>query len=311
MVLTLIAVIFLVACGVVFYDFWYRFGQRFDGIACLEPLKGQVFLTYDDGPASGISGWSDRASGAFVNREAIQALDPAWDFDASPTENLARVLAEFGVRAIFFVRGDVLDSDPAARNIVSRLREKGHVLGNHSFSHQRYHDLSPEECLNEIERTHLMLQSVTGESAVVFRPPYGLWHIGRSLRMWSRPGLRHYGLPVGWTHCTFDWEKTAEDLALPKIKEDVEKLISSISAGKAGVVLLQHDVWIYTVLFTRILLERVLQEKGLQVGDPQVLVWHVNRISGLAKRFFGLGFYFRARLVLIRARFAGMRTGTR
>jgi len=300
----LITVVLLFIAGVLYYDFWHRFGGRFDGAAFLEPLKGQIFLTYDDGPASERAGWSNRVGDAAALRHVILELDPAWDFAATSTENLARVLAEFDARAIFFVRGDVLEADPAARDMLLRLQDAHHVIGNHAYSHRRLHELPPAASVDEMLRTDALIQQATGQSASIFRPPYGKWHIGRTLRAWRRPGLKHYGLPVGWTHLSFDWEKQAEDFEQGKIGQAVDELLEDMRSSDKGVIFLQHDVWIYSVLLTRCLLQRLQCENDLRLGPPETLVRHVNAVSHVAKSTLTLGYYLRARARLLHQRFA-------
>ena len=176
--------------GVVAYDYWFCFGKRFNGDAFLESLKGYVYLTFDDGPASPLAAWGNSLVDADRAREAILAVDSAWDFAATPSANLARVLGEYGVRALFFVRGDTLEADPEQWDFVRHLRRSGHVLGNHSYSHTRYWKLPPRQCLDEFERTDSLLRKITGEAPTVFRPPFAQWHVGYTLRMWRRPSLR-------------------------------------------------------------------------------------------------------------------------
>jgi hypothetical protein len=65
---------------------------------------------------------------------------------------------------------------------------------------------------------------------------------------------------------------------------------------------LQHDVWIYAVLFTRLLLERIRHEPTLRIGEPVALVRHVTQVSSAAKKSAALSYYFRARVRSIKAR---------
>jgi peptidoglycan/xylan/chitin deacetylase (PgdA/CDA1 family) len=55
--------------------------------------------------------------------------------DPDVTPRVLDILAERGVTAHFFVLGKWL-TDPARRRCVERARDAGHLIGNHSFSHE-------------------------------------------------------------------------------------------------------------------------------------------------------------------------------
>ncbi len=284
----LFVLVVVVAVG---YDFWVRFGSRFDSSAILGRLKGKLFLTYDDGPASDLAGWCDSRETALAHREAIVAIDPDWDFDASPTINLLRTLAEFGAQAIFFVRGDILTADASARETVKALQRAGHLIGNHSFSHTRFHQMSSRQALDEMEQTDNLIHRVTGSSPELFRPPYGLWHVRLTVAMFRRPLLRPYALPISWTHTTQDWDLKPSDASLDGISQSVDALLADARESSKGVVLLQHDVWIYSVLYTRVLLRRLRSCVDLKLGLP--VDFESTVLDGArAESLMGLFFYY-------------------
>lgn len=290
----------LVACAALAYDFWWRFPSRFVGTAFMQGFAGQVFLTYDDGPSSPSAPWGDGPTHDPSMRMAILDSDPGWDFAATTTANLARVLRQYDARAIFFVRGDVLEADVRAREMAVRLRLDGHVIGNHSHSHNRLAELSPAQAVEQIGRAHKTISAAIGAEVPVFRPPYGQWHVGLTWRLWRHKHLRHYGLPVGWSHATRDWEMDAGQLARAKIEEAVDRFIDAALRSGEGAVSLQHDVWIYAVLFTRLLLERLEGDVRLRIGQPADLVRHVQDVTSRAGPW-ALGFYFRDRLQRVTA----------
>lgn len=284
------------------YDYFFRFGRRFDGLAFLSATGPRVYLTFDDGPASALGGWSDSLATQAAQRAAILAIDPDWDFEATPTCNLARTLADFGVRAMFFVRGDVLQADANARDTVGWLAGRGHVIGNHSFAHAHAREVSVSESLRQLREAHALISACVGAAPRVFRPPYGDWHIRNTLGLWRDPVLRHYGLPVGWTHCTFDWSRGAPDLASEAIDREVDAVLAALRASPSPMVLLQHDVWIYTALFTRRMLVRLREDPANGVADPLELQQHVTRVGEAARHTWGWGYYLKARLGLLRKR---------
>src|SRR5690606_31134327 len=301
----LLAAFSLLSLGgaLVFYDFWYRFGGRFDSASFLESYGQRVLLTYDDGPASSVACWSHSRSDIDAMREMILLSDPAWNFDQSTTQNLLRVLAEFNIHAVFFVRGDVLELDSEARSTLVAIRNAGHEIGNHCYGHARLEGISPRESIDEILRTDNLIRETSGLNPCLFRPPYGRWHIFRVLLGWMEPLLKHYCLPVGWTHSTADWDRTMEDISPSALDESVTKMINDLRSSASGSVLLQHDVWVYSVLFTRTLLRKIAEDNEISVLPPAEFVEHAMKITASSRASLLLGYYFKSRLLALRKRY--------
>ena len=128
------------------------------------PDAGEVALTFDDGPSEPFT---------------AQVLD---------------VLREERVKATFFVCGATAERYP---ELVRRIRDEGHAIGNHTFSHPSLHLMSRESIASEIDRTQDALERITGRRPTLFRPPFGvrwfpLWELLRERRMtmvlWSAFG---------------------------------------------------------------------------------------------------------------------------
>jgi peptidoglycan-N-acetylglucosamine deacetylase len=98
----------------------------------------------------------------------------ALTFDDGPSPQLTPyildVLAAKRVPATFFLQGD-----NAARNpeLVRRVQAEGHVVGNHSWTHPWFPNLTPQEAEVEIERTNELLTELTGARPTLYRYPFG------------------------------------------------------------------------------------------------------------------------------------------
>ena len=98
--------------------------------------------------------------------------------DDIPSRNTAGIvdwLEERGIRALFFAWGEHLERDPEPAAYALR---HGMIVGNHSWSHPDFSQLSLEECEEEIERCEAQLDRLYRETGVErrFRPfrfPYG------------------------------------------------------------------------------------------------------------------------------------------
>lgn len=85
-----------------------------------------VALTFDDGPSP---------------RCTPQLLDGLW---------------ELGAKATFFVVGCQAVKDP---DIVRRIADEGHQVGNHSYDHAALDRLTPAQALADLEKNDALLAS--------------------------------------------------------------------------------------------------------------------------------------------------------
>ncbi len=167
---------------------WY--GKTFTGI---NSSSKQLALTYDDGPN-----------------------DPH-------TFRLLDVLANHNVRATFFLIGRYVRQRP---DIVREIRQAGHVIGNHTFTHPLLIFQPESEIKRELAECAVAISEAAGEHSNLFRPPFG----GR------RPAVlriaRHLGLePVMWNVTGYDWNAPSTEYIQLKVARRI----------RGGNVILLHD----------------------------------------------------------------------
>jgi len=100
---------------------------------------GTIALTFDDGP------------------------DPDW------TPAILDILKRENVPATFFVIGKNGQAHP---ELLRRIVNEGHELGNHTFTHPNLGEIPGRLVDLELNATQRLIESVTGRSTVLFRPPY-------------------------------------------------------------------------------------------------------------------------------------------
>jgi peptidoglycan/xylan/chitin deacetylase (PgdA/CDA1 family) len=167
---------------------WY--GRTFTGLG---PGTRQLALTYDDGPN-----------------------DPH-------TLHLLDVLARHSVPATFFLIGRYARRRP---DIVREIVTRGHVIGNHTFSHPLLIFKSVAEIRQELSSCREALLDAVGEHSNLFRPPFG----GRrpaALRVARELGLE----PVLWNVTGYDWNA-------PPATAIERKVTKQVCGGN---VILLHD----------------------------------------------------------------------
>lgn len=97
----------------------------------------------------------------------------ALTFDDGPkrgsTDRLLDGLRERGVSATFFLIGEQIEAN---QDLVARMAEEGHQIGNHTWSHQRL-DQGAADVSEELRRTEEALEALCGPGPYWLRPPYG------------------------------------------------------------------------------------------------------------------------------------------
>jgi polysaccharide deacetylase family protein (PEP-CTERM system associated) len=105
----------------------------------------------------------------------------------SATHRLLDVLDEAGVRATFFVLGNVADAYP---ELVREVARRGHEVGSHTHSHELIFNLEPAAFRADVERSLGGLQDLTGQPVLGFRAPeFSVGH----LRHWCFEILAELG----------------------------------------------------------------------------------------------------------------------
>ena len=177
-----------------------------------------------------------------VNRQA--AAYPAWfflaaseeerlmalTFDDGPvgdhTAQLLDILGAEQVRATFFVLGNQVQDYP---ELVQRIVDEDHELGNHSWSHADLRSLSNEEILKEeLIPTNERIWEAVGLTPPIMRPPYG------ALRDDSIEFLGEAGwLMINWAIDSFDWDSS---------QNSAEEIAGKVlTCSHPGVIVLMHS----------------------------------------------------------------------
>jgi len=94
-------------------------------------------------------------------------------FDDGPDEKytpeILDILKQQKIHAAFFVIGLNAENN---LGVLKRIYDEGHEIGNHSFSHPNLAEINPERAAVELNTTRRIIESVTGHTTILFRPPY-------------------------------------------------------------------------------------------------------------------------------------------
>lgn len=190
----------------------------------------------------------DKGEKSDVVEEVPDLLKPkvALTFDDGPhphyTEQLLDGLKEREVKATFFVTGEHAKLHP---EIIERMHEEGHLIGNHTYSHIQLRDNNREEFKEELVRTNKIISEITGEEIQYVRPPYGVWDkkLETELNMF----------PVLWTVDPLDWCST-------NVKCITEKVVDKTEEND---IILMHDYYESTIEAALKVVDE-LQEEGYE-----------------------------------------------
>ena len=96
------------------------------------------------------------------------SFDAAWGADN--TQKILDVLADYGVKATFFVVGNWADQYPEqAKAIVDSSCE----LMNHSNAHDHYNSLTAEQIIKDVNTCNDKFEALTGARPTLIRCPFG------------------------------------------------------------------------------------------------------------------------------------------
>ena len=99
----------------------------------------QLVLTFDDGP------------------------DEHW------TPTVLSTLKKYKVPAAFFMVGLQMEKNLP---LVKQVFDDGHTIGNHTFTHHDMSENSDRRSYAELKLTRMLIESITGQSTILFRAPY-------------------------------------------------------------------------------------------------------------------------------------------
>lgn len=149
-------------------------------------------------------------------------------FENGNTEAILDALKKHQAPAAFFVVGHYLESAP---ELVKRMVEEGHTVGNHTYHHPDMSKISDKAAFQkEMEDVSALYKEVTGqEMKMYYRPPQGKYSTG-NLEMAKELGYRTFF----WSLAYVDWNQDSQ----PTHEEALEKLTKRIHPG--AVVLLHN-----------------------------------------------------------------------
>ena len=114
--------------------------KKYNGIAMGNKNSNKIYLTFDSG------------------------------YEAGFTEDILATLKKTNVKATFFITAHYLNT---AEDLVKKMIDEGHEVGNHTVNHKDITSLSDDELKSEVMNLHIAMVEKTGYEMKYFRPPKG------------------------------------------------------------------------------------------------------------------------------------------
>ena len=149
-------------------------------------------------------------------------------FENGNTEPILDALKKHNAKATFFVVGHYLETAP---ELVKRMVEEGHTVGNHTYHHYDMSKISDEESFTEeIKSVEDKYKEITGQEMIkYYRPPQGKYSL-ENLEMAKKSGYHTFF----WSLAYVDWKQENQ----PTHEEAFEKLMGRVHPG--AIVLLHN-----------------------------------------------------------------------
>jgi peptidoglycan/xylan/chitin deacetylase (PgdA/CDA1 family) len=162
-------------------------------------------------------------------RELVLTFDDGPDLFGTPV--VMDTLDRRGLKGIFFVNGRLMagskTQDLARRDLVRKLAAHGHLVANHSLTHQNL--CRSEDLDREIDGNAELIAAATGVRPLLFRAPYGT----RCRRLDEAVRVRDL-VQVGWNLDPQEWRGGDEDAVYEYVVDGLRRL-----QGRS--ILLLHD----------------------------------------------------------------------
>lgn len=180
---------------------------QFGGVYCMPAEEKTIYITFDAG------------------------------FENGNTEKILDALKKHNVQATFFLVGNYFETQP---DLVRRMVQEGHTIGNHTYSHPDMSKIADKESFRqELEKNEALYQQVVGEEMPkLYRPPQGKF-CESNLKLAQELGYR----TVFWSLAYVDWYENdqptpqqAYDKLLPRIHPGAVVLLHSTSKTNGDIL---------------------------------------------------------------------------
>jgi len=141
-------------------------------------------------------------------------------YEAGYTESILNTLKGNNVPAAFFITAHYVNT---ASDLVQRMINDGHIIGNHTVNHKSIPSLKEESLKHELMNLHTAIYDKFNYEMKYMRPPKGEYS-ERALSYTIKLGY----IPVMWSFAYADWDEAKQ----PSQEEGIKKIIDNVHNGE-------------------------------------------------------------------------------
>lgn len=164
--------------------------NKYNGLAIGNPENKFIYLTFDLG------------------------------YEAGHTAKILDALKENNVQGVFFITAHYVNTQP---ELVQRMIDEGHIVGNHTVNHPSMPSLTDEKLKEEVMKLHQVVYEKFEYEMKYLRPPKGEYS-ERTLSLCKKLGYK----TVMWSFGYVDWDEKKQ----PSEEEAMDKIISNLHNGE-------------------------------------------------------------------------------
>src|SRR5690625_1818887 len=214
-------------------------------VLIFQPLQPDVVFGYGWGykknydnkaPDVGIYGdILNNSNGIYMDPSGEKDIYITFDngYEQGYTEQVLDVLKKHDVPATFFVTGHYAEKES---DLLKRMVDEGHIIGNHSFHHPDFTTMSKSEIKQELDLVEEIVTTHTSQKEMIYlRPPRGTFN-EQTLQWAEELGYIH----VFWSLAFKDWDVSnqkgwqyAFDQITAQIHPGAILLLHSVSSDNA------------------------------------------------------------------------------
>lgn len=185
--------------------------------------------------------------------EKVIAFTCNVDWGEEYLPKMFEIFKENNIHITFFVTGKWAEKNT---DLLIKMKELGHEIGSHGYSHKDYGNLNYEENKNEIKKANDIIMEKTGLEPVFFAPPSGSYNDQTVI------AAKEFGYKViMWDVDTIDWRK---DSTKEKI---TSRVMNKVQNG--SIVLMHPKEETIKALPTII---KLLTDRGYKIGKVSDII---------------------------------------
>jgi peptidoglycan-N-acetylmuramic acid deacetylase len=137
---------------------------------------------------------------AYENNDKVIYFTFDCGYENGNTPSILDTLSEYGIKAIFFVTTPYVKENP---DLVKRMKEEGHLVGNHTTTHPSLPECSVSKIKKEMNTCKDTMKELTGYDIDPYmRPPMGHYSV-RTMKVMQDLGYS----TMLWSLAIYDYEE--------------------------------------------------------------------------------------------------------